>query len=154
MAPSRRSSRLAKNAAATATTTEEDSSVKKKEVATKKLAPKKAAATKAKAKKAPAAASKKIVASSATASSKKVVVVEACKQWGAFKTRANKIAKLVGDRALVEINKEKPGKGNFVVSIKGIDKPIVCLLGMKRPFPALKALDIDEIGGKILAALE
>jgi hypothetical protein len=54
----------------------------------------------------------------------------------------------------VEINKEKPGRGNFVVTIKGVDGPIVSLLGMKRPFPALKALDMDEINGKILEALE
>lgn len=60
----------------------------------------------------------------------------------------------MGDRALVEINKEKPGKGNFVVTIAGSDEPIVSLLGMKRPFPALKALDMDEINGKILKALE
>lgn len=153
MAPSRRSSRLARNAAATATPTEEDPSVHRKDVATKKSPPKKAAATKAKTKKSPAAASKKTVTSPTTVSSKKVVIVEACKQWGAFKTRANKIAKAVGDRALVEINKEKPGKGNFVVSIKGIDEPIVSLLGMKRPFPALKALDMDEIGKKVLEAL-
>jgi len=47
----------------------------------------------------------------------------------------------------------QPGKGNFVVTIKGIDKPIVSLQGMKRPFPALKALDMDEINAKILEAL-
>jgi len=60
----------------------------------------------------------------------------------------------MGDRALVEINKEKPGDGNFIVTIEGIDKPIVSLVGMKRPFPALKALDMDEISQKILKALE
>lgn len=59
----------------------------------------------------------------------------------------------MGDRAIVEINKEKPGKGNFIVTVEGIDEPIVSLLGMKRPFPALKALDIDEINGKILDAV-
>lgn len=53
----------------------------------------------------------------------------------------------------MEINKEKPGKGNFVVTIAGVDEPIVSLLGMKRPFPPLKALDMDEINGKILEAL-
>ena len=47
----------------------------------------------------------------------------------------------------------QPGKGNFVVTIKGIDEPIVSLQGMKRPFPALKALDMDEINAKILEAL-
>ena len=35
---------------------------------------------------------------------KKKVEVEACKQWGAFKTRAEKIRKAVGDKAKVEIN--------------------------------------------------
>jgi hypothetical protein len=40
------------------------------------------------------------------------------------------------------------------VTIEGIDEPIVSLLGMNRPFPALKALDMDEINQKILKALE
>lgn len=47
----------------------------------------------------------------------------------------------------------QPGRGNFVVTIQGVDKPIVSLLGMKRPFPPLKALDMDEINAKILKAL-
>jgi hypothetical protein len=38
-----------------------------------------------------------------------VVTVEACKQWNAFKSRAAKIQKAVGDKATVEINKEKVG---------------------------------------------
>ena len=75
------------------------------------------------------------------------------KQWGAFKSRANKIAKAVGDKAIVEINKEKPGKGNFVVRVSGVDEPIVELLGLKRPFPPLKALDMDEICDNVVAAL-
>lgn len=53
----------------------------------------------------------------------------------------------------MEINKEKPGKGNFVVTIKGTDEPIVSLQGLKRPFPALKALDMEELNSKILEAL-
>jgi len=60
----------------------------------------------------------------------------------------------VGDRAIVEVNKEKPDKGDFVVIVQGIDKPIVSLLGMKRPFSDLKALDMDEINKKILEALK
>jgi len=60
----------------------------------------------------------------------------------------------VGDRAFVQVNKEKPGKGSFVVTVEGIDRPIVCLPGMKRPFPALKALDMDLVNLKILRALE
>lgn len=60
----------------------------------------------------------------------------------------------MGTKARVEINKEKPGRGNFVVTIPGVDEPIVSLIGMKRPFPDLKALDMDEIAAKILKALE
>lgn len=49
---------------------------------------------------------------------------------GAFKSRAAKIKKAVGGSASVEINKEKPGRGNFVVKVDG--KPIVELLAMVR----------------------
>jgi hypothetical protein len=54
----------------------------------------------------------------------------------------------------VQINKEKPGKGNFVVKVDGVEEPIVELHSMKRPFPALKALDMDEIVAKILEAID
>lgn len=64
-----------------------------------------------------------------------------------------KILKVVGDKATVQINNEKPGKGNFVVTIVGIDEPIISLLGMKRPFPSLKALDMDAINKKVMSAL-
>ena len=84
----------------------------------------------------------------------KVVTVESCKSWGAFRTRSTKIQKGVGSKATVEINKEKPGKGNFVVKVEGVEEPIVELLSMKRPFPALKALDMDEVIEKILKAIE
>lgn len=36
-----------------------------------------------------------------------VVTIEACKQWGAFKSRAAKIEKAVGKKATVKINEEK-----------------------------------------------
>jgi len=85
---------------------------------------------------------------------KKKVEVEACKQWSAFKTRAEKIRKAVGDKAIVEINVVKPGKGNFVVKVSGCEKPIVELLGMKRPFPALKGLDMEVVTAQVLKALE
>jgi hypothetical protein len=64
-----------------------------------------------------------------------------------------KIVKAVGDKALVELNKVKPGRGNFIVRVSGVDKPIVELLGMKRPFPALKALDMDDISEQVLTAI-
>ena len=53
----------------------------------------------------------------------------------------------------MEINKEKPGKGNFVVRLEGKDEPILELLGMKRPFAALKALDMDDIGKMVMDSL-
>eukprot|EP00986_Skeletonema_menzelii_P010082 scaffold4765_cov177-Skeletonema_menzelii.AAC.1 len=53
----------------------------------------------------------------------------------------------------VVINKEKPGKGNFVVRLEGREEPILELLGMKRPFAALKALDMDDIGKEVMDAL-
>jgi hypothetical protein len=60
----------------------------------------------------------------------------------------------VGDKALVEINKEKPGKGNFVVRVQGVEEPIIELLGLKRPFPSLKALDMDDVCQQVLTALK
>jgi hypothetical protein len=53
----------------------------------------------------------------------------------------------------VVINKEKPGKGNFVVSVAGISQPIIELRGMKRPFPPLKALAMDQVIKNIQEAL-
>jgi len=64
------------------------------------------------------------------------------------------VQKAVGEKAIVEINKEKPGKGNFVITVSGYDTPVVELLGMQRPFPALKNLDMEEITGKVVAAVE
>ena len=84
----------------------------------------------------------------------KTVFIEASKECNAFKTRAAKIAEAVGSRAKVLINQEKPGKGNFVILVSGVDEPIIELKGMKRPFTPLKALDMDEVASKVLKALE
>ena len=51
----------------------------------------------------------------------------------------------VKGKASVKINEEKPGKGNFVVRVSGRDAPVVELLALKRPFPALKQLDMDQV---------
>ena len=59
----------------------------------------------------------------------------------------------MGNKAAVEINKEKPGKGNFIVSIAGVDDPIVELTEMKRPFKALKELDMEDVIEKVLAEI-
>jgi hypothetical protein len=40
------------------------------------------------------------------------------------------------------------------VRVTGVDRPIVELLGMKRPFPPLKALDMEEVAANVLKALE
>jgi hypothetical protein len=58
----------------------------------------------------------------------------------------------VGDKASVLVNAEKPGKGNFVVRVYG--KPVVELLGLNRPFPRLKALNMEEVSNSVLAAIE
>lgn len=60
----------------------------------------------------------------------------------------------MGDFAIVEVNKEKPGKGNFVVRVEGVEKPIVCLTRLSRPFSALRALDMDEVANMVLKALK
>jgi DUF917 family protein len=67
-------------------------------------------------------------------------------------TRAKKIVQAVGGQAAVSINPEKPGRGNFVVRVNGI--PVVELLAMKRPFPELKALDMDEVSQKVLSMIQ
>jgi len=51
------------------------------------------------------------------------------------------------------LNKEKPGKGNFIVTVSGVGEPIVELTAMKRPFPALKGLDMDVVLENVLKAL-
>eukprot|EP00816_Leptocylindrus_hargravesii_P009015 CAMPEP_0196807824 /NCGR_PEP_ID=MMETSP1362-20130617/7817_1 /TAXON_ID=163516 /ORGANISM="Leptocylindrus danicus, Strain CCMP1856" /LENGTH=140 /DNA_ID=CAMNT_0042181905 /DNA_START=37 /DNA_END=459 /DNA_ORIENTATION=+ len=128
-----------------------------------KAAPPTKKAQKAKAKK-PAAAPKKEEVSTkkeettpseqvAEIVTSKTVIIEAARAEAAFKTRANKIVKGVGDRAKVVVNAEKPAKGNFVVRVEGVEKPIVELIGMARPFPALKSLDMDEVVQNVLGAL-
>lgn len=52
----------------------------------------------------------------------------------------------------VEINKEKPGRGNFVVTVGS--KKVVELHGMKRPFPPLKALDMEDVVDQVLDAVK
>jgi hypothetical protein len=47
----------------------------------------------------------------------------------------------------------QPGKGNFIVRVTGVEVPIVELKAMSRPFPPLKALDMEEVSRQVLAAL-
>eukprot|EP00557_Chaetoceros_sp_GSL56_P014014 CAMPEP_0176478116 /NCGR_PEP_ID=MMETSP0200_2-20121128/1011_1 /TAXON_ID=947934 /ORGANISM="Chaetoceros sp., Strain GSL56" /LENGTH=144 /DNA_ID=CAMNT_0017874025 /DNA_START=26 /DNA_END=460 /DNA_ORIENTATION=+ len=118
------------------------------------------AITKTKLAKKPTAAASKVTKAAAAdesvtiSSSGKIVTIEVASPEAAFRTRSDKIVKGVGSRAKVEVNKEKPGKGNFIVTVSGVDKPIVELRGMNRPFPALKALDMEEVIQNVVNALE
>ncbi|GMH71614.1 hypothetical protein TrST_g1387 [Triparma strigata] len=67
----------------------------------------------------------------------------------AFKTRALKIQKAL---PTFTINAVKPTRGNFVITVNG--KEVVALKGLKRPFPALKALDIEDVIEKVKAAMD
>lgn len=58
----------------------------------------------------------------------------------------------MGEKADVIVNQEKPGKGNFVVTVG--ETVVVELRGMKRPFKPLKALDMDDVGQQVLDALQ
>ena len=51
----------------------------------------------------------------------------------------------------VVVNPVKPRKGCFVVKTE--KKTVVELLGMPRPFPKLKALDMDAVGADVVKAL-
>lgn len=52
----------------------------------------------------------------------------------------------------VTINPEKPRKGAFVVTAG--DTEVLSLTDMKRPFPPLKALDMEAVAADTLKALE
>ncbi len=65
---------------------------------------------------------------------------------GVFKTRAGKVEKALRDAGYkVVVNKEKPRKGSFVVTIAGKDTPLIELLDMPRPFKKLRELDLDAV---------
>lgn len=51
----------------------------------------------------------------------------------------------------VVINPVRPRKGCFVVKTE--KKTVVELLAMPRPFPKLKALDMEAVGKDVVAAL-
>ena len=140
--------------------------VKAATAAAKKPAAKAAKAAKAapKAKVAAAAAAAAAAAPSSSSSSSSsasgggvhIISSKACQ---AFAKRANAIKAAVSAArpgAKVEIDEQKkegsnPDRGSFVVQSGG--KTIVELRGMARPFTAMKALDIDEVAKKVIAAL-
>lgn len=96
---------------------------------------------------------------------KKVLKIEACKQWGVFKRRANELIELVQehhhDDITIEFNKEKPRRGCFEVRLgkekdddnddnDDDDMMIVSLQNLKRPFVALRELELEPLVTEIL----
>ena len=51
----------------------------------------------------------------------------------------------------MSINPEKPRKGCFEIRVGS--KTVLSLLDMPRPFTKLKALDMDEVGAKVVDAI-
>jgi len=45
----------------------------------------------------------------------------------------------------VAINRTKPRKGCFEVTVSGSEEPVLSLLDMPRPFSRLKALDMEDV---------
>ena len=65
---------------------------------------------------------------------------------GVFKRSAAKIEAGLKDLGFkFQVNTDKPRKGAFVVTMEGVDEPIVELLNLARPFKKLRELDIDEV---------
>jgi hypothetical protein len=64
-------------------------------------------------------------------------------------TRAKKIVQACQTQNITAtINTVKPGRGNFVVRVQ--NEPIVELLALKRPFPTLKALDMEQVSQQVI----
>eukprot|EP00611_Tribonema_gayanum_P019688 TRINITY_DN3450_c0_g1_i5.p2 TRINITY_DN3450_c0_g1~~TRINITY_DN3450_c0_g1_i5.p2 ORF type:complete len:218 (-),score=84.78 TRINITY_DN3450_c0_g1_i5:178-759(-) len=120
----------------------------------KKEAPKKAAKAPAK-KAAPKAAAAAAATEEAPAAAADFdVVIEACKQCQAFKKRAEHVQAAVKEARpdmKVAINPEKPRKGYFEIRVG--TATVLSLPSMNRPFPPLKALDMDDVSKKVVAAL-
>jgi hypothetical protein len=68
-----------------------------------------------------------------------------------FKRQAAVVEKaLVAAGWTVSINKDKPRKGAFVVTVDGEAKPSIELLGLPRPFTKLREYDLDAAVALIL----
>lgn len=110
--------------------------------------PKKKAKAKAKAKAEPKPEADSAEAPpSPAADGSKTVVIEHCKQCRSFKTRADQVKEaLEKDVAGVKVvvNPEKPRRGCFEIREEG-GEVFVSLLDLKRPFPPLKALDMEKV---------
>ncbi|XP_047943713.1 uncharacterized protein LOC125190441 [Salvia hispanica] len=82
----------------------------------------------------------------------KTIVIEHCKQCNHFKKRAIQVKEELEKEVAgvnVVVNREKPRRGCFEIREEG-GEVFVSLLDMKRPFPPLKALDMDKLISHIL----
>ena len=71
---------------------------------------------------------------------------------GVFKRQAAVVEKaLTAAGWSVSINKDKPRKGAFVVTVDGEVAPAIELLGLARPFTKLREYDLDSAVVKILS---
>lgn len=71
---------------------------------------------------------------------------------GVFKRQAAVVEKALSAAGWsVSINKDKPRKGAFVITVEGEAKPAVELLGLARPFTKLREFDLDSAVAKILS---
>jgi hypothetical protein len=113
----------------------------KKKAAAKKVAPKKTISKKS--------ASPKRAAAGGGGGA---VAIEACKSWGAFKTRATRLEKALAPvKVAINPQEDRPRKGVFCVTVGGT---VVFETGPEpRPFPKLKAIDIDEVVALVKKAL-
>lgn len=69
-----------------------------------------------------------------------------CIYRGLFKRSAATVEKLfLSGGYVVTINSEKPRKGSFVVTVDGINNPVIEMLGLVRPFTKLRELDIVSV---------
>ncbi len=71
-----------------------------------------------------------------------------------FGRSAKKLSELITakkPKAVVVVNVEKPGKGNFVVSVKG--KEVIGLRAMPRPFKALRECNIESLSEDVVKLL-
>ena len=83
---------------------------------------------------------------------KKTIFIEHCKSWNVFKRKAATVEAFFKDKGFaIEINKEKPRKGAFVVKEEGNEKALIELLDMPRPFTKLKTLDFDTVLAECIA---
>ncbi|KAK4749091.1 hypothetical protein SAY87_026540 [Trapa incisa] len=85
----------------------------------------------------------------------RTVVIEHCKQCNSFKTRALQVKNGLESGVsgiIVLVNPDKPRRGCFEVREEGGEK-FVSLLGMKRPFTPMKALDMEKVVLQIIEKL-